>query len=571
MKKPSALFARLAVASAIAISAALSVANTAQAVSTSISQNATGFLWLGNQLNPPPNQNMAITNTVTVTAAGNAGTPTGSVTAALYLWASENICGQTPVFQVASQPLVNGAATFSVGVEQLGGGYYVWLVQYTSSQPAQYANSVSDCGATTSFISKASPELSIQPSRFFPTLGSAVDLKATLAGAYKPSATVTFYSSGPNDPSCSQRTVLATLAMSNDRTATYSFSATQPGTYVLSASFNGDNLNQGASTGCSNDGKVTFIPSGPQPASSFRVTGPPNVYAGQPFDFTVTALDAYSNVATGYNGTVHFASRGAGVMPANSVLTNGSATFQATLNTLGGRTITATDTNVSTITGASSIYVYPQSSYVVTNPNDSDDGVCNSNCTLREAINATNSLPGPNTITFNIPNRSGCTAANQCTVMLDTPLPALDDDVAIDGSVNNANITIDGNRRHSLSVNGGKRVKLTALKFERAAVFQPNYSDPIGGAIFNGGTLYLSGITFYDNLAFDLGGGAIANTGTLDVTDCYFSANASANGGPGGGAIYNLGTLTISRTTFDNNVAYGKGGGTIYHSAGSLT
>src|SRR6202007_1766168 len=57
-------------------------------------------------------------------------------------------------------------------------------------------------------------------------------------------------------------------------------------------------------------------------------------------------------------GTVHFSSSdGAAVLPANSSLTNGTGTFQVTLNTTGSQTMTATDTVTSTITGSVSITV----------------------------------------------------------------------------------------------------------------------------------------------------------------------------------------------------------------------
>src|ERR1041385_336496 len=76
--------------------------------------------------------------------------------------------------------------------------------------------------------------------------------------------------------------------------------------------------------------------------------------------------------------------------------------------------------------------------FVVTSTADSDDGTCDSNCTLREAIAAANAAPGEDTITFQIPaNDPGCTAANQCIIGLGTTLPAVSDNLGIDGTVNN--------------------------------------------------------------------------------------------------------------------------------------
>jgi len=89
-------------------------------------------------------------------------------------------------------------------------------------------------------------------------------------------------------------------------------------------------------------------------ATHYSVSAPGSATAGSAFNVTVTALDAFNNTATGYSGTVHFTSTdGAASLPANSTLTSGTGTFSATLNTAGSRTITATDTVSSSITGTS--------------------------------------------------------------------------------------------------------------------------------------------------------------------------------------------------------------------------
>jgi hypothetical protein len=89
-------------------------------------------------------------------------------------------------------------------------------------------------------------------------------------------------------------------------------------------------------------------------ATHFSVSTPASDTAGTAFDFTVTALDQFENTATGYTGTVHFTSSdGSAVLPADSMLTNGTGTFSATLKTAGSQTITSTDTGNSSITGTS--------------------------------------------------------------------------------------------------------------------------------------------------------------------------------------------------------------------------
>ncbi len=89
-------------------------------------------------------------------------------------------------------------------------------------------------------------------------------------------------------------------------------------------------------------------------ATHFTVSAPASATAGTPSSFTVTALDALDNTATGYTGTVHFTSTdGAATLPADSTLTNGVGTFPVTLRTAGSQTITATDTVTSSISGTS--------------------------------------------------------------------------------------------------------------------------------------------------------------------------------------------------------------------------
>src|SRR6201984_2586486 len=89
-------------------------------------------------------------------------------------------------------------------------------------------------------------------------------------------------------------------------------------------------------------------------ASHFSVTAPSTAITGTAFSLPVTALDAFNNTATGYTGTVHFTSTDVQpVLPANSTLTNGAATFSVTLKTAGSQTITATDTVTASITGTS--------------------------------------------------------------------------------------------------------------------------------------------------------------------------------------------------------------------------
>jgi uncharacterized repeat protein (TIGR01451 family) len=121
----------------------------------------------------------------------------------------------------------------------------------------------------------------------------------------------------------------------------------------------------------------------PAAASHFAVAAPANAVAGTSFNFTVTALDAFDNTATGYSGTVHFTSSDApATLPADSTLTSGAGTFAATLMTGGNQTLTATDTVTASITGTSaSILVDPRSDLAVTLSDSPDPVTAGTNLT----------------------------------------------------------------------------------------------------------------------------------------------------------------------------------------------
>ncbi len=104
----------------------------------------------------------------------------------------------------------------------------------------------------------------------------------------------------------------------------------------------------------------------PAAAASFTVSAPSPVSAGVGFQFTVTALDAYGNIATGYTGTPTFSTapfNATATLPGGTYsFTSGDAgvhTFSATLRTAGTQTLTATDTANTGVTGNAVVSVNP--------------------------------------------------------------------------------------------------------------------------------------------------------------------------------------------------------------------
>jgi hypothetical protein len=99
----------------------------------------------------------------------------------------------------------------------------------------------------------------------------------------------------------------------------------------------------------------------PAALSQFIIGGlPSTTQAGTAQSFTVTAKDAYGNVATNYSGTVSFSSDDPNaVLPAYSTLTNGVGAFSATLVTAGTRHITVSDNTAGVQATSADVQVTP--------------------------------------------------------------------------------------------------------------------------------------------------------------------------------------------------------------------
>ncbi|MGA2848437.1 MAG: Ig-like domain-containing protein [Terracidiphilus sp.] len=134
-------------------------------------------------------------------------------------------------------------------------------------------------------------------------------------------------------------------------TATISGTANLAGSYLITITAqNGILPNASQSfTLTVNPGVATHlvIPGGPEP-----------FYTA--FNFTITAEDAFGNVATSYNGTVAFTSSDPGFVNLGPVtLVNGQGSQTGVLKTAGTDSITATDTTNSSITGTGFFTIQP--------------------------------------------------------------------------------------------------------------------------------------------------------------------------------------------------------------------
>jgi hypothetical protein len=144
--------------------------------------------------------------------------------------------------------------------------------------------------------------------------------------------------------------------------AAYTFSAGDLGTHAFSASLLTAGLQALTvvdSTTPTLTGSQTGITVNAGAASMFVISAPAAAQAGTAFSVTVTAEDAYGNVATGYTGTVHFQSTDSTAsLPADYTFQSGDAgvqTFQMTLWTPGIQTLLVSDAGNNYVTGSAQV------------------------------------------------------------------------------------------------------------------------------------------------------------------------------------------------------------------------
>jgi hypothetical protein len=234
-------------------------------------------------------------------------------------------------------------------------------------------------------------------------------------------------------------------------------------------------------------------------------------------------------------------------------------TFTATAATRG---ITITPANVSNAT----FHLYglalrtAAAPTTVTTANESGFG------SLRWALTNAADRAGADTVTF----ATGFTGP----IVLSTEIVINDTSgtVAIDASALSNSLTIDGGpgSNRIFSVSAGSNLSLSGLKLT-GGNGQGAAQSGEGGAIINFGTLALTRCTISGNATTggSGSGGGILNSGTaLTLTECTLAGNSAVSGG----AIFELpgSTLTMTRCTLNGNSS-SDSGGAIYQNFGSVT
>ncbi|MBX3081060.1 MAG: hypothetical protein KF716_05455 [Anaerolineae bacterium] len=196
---------------------------------------------------------------------------------------------------------------------------------------------------------------------------------------------------------------------------------------------------------------------------------------------------------------------------------------------------TATWTSSSTPT---STPTYAPVTLVITTLTDFYDGVCDSQCSLRDAVTAAQM---GDKITFQ--------AGLSGSLFFSQPIVLINKSFTLQGPGTSV-ITLDGNYlTHLFVVNDTSNIAIRSLTLAHGA-------SRGGGAIYNSGFLTLYDTVFTDNVAH-FGGSAVYNFGKLTVDDSIFKNNIST-GVEDGGAILSHRSAQINNSLFENNRgAYG--------------
>jgi CSLREA domain-containing protein len=201
--------------------------------------------------------------------------------------------------------------------------------------------------------------------------------------------------------------------------------------------------------------------------------------------------------------------------------------------------------------------------YPVTKTADTNDGACNADCSLREAIVAANGIAGPDVITVpagTYPITLGPGPDENASAAGDFDITS---DITISGAGAGTTIVTANDADRVFDVNPLQNcnctVTLSGVKVLDGHGMASNFN--IGGGIFIGSntTVTIANSTIESNRSENTTGGGIENRGTLTLTNSVVTGNTAKSLG---GGIYDIGALTATGSTFSGNQA--ESGGALY-------
>ncbi len=230
--------------------------------------------------------------------------------------------------------------------------------------------------------------------------------------------------------------------------------------------------------------------------------------------------------------------------------------------------------------------------YTVSKIADTNDGTCNADCSLREAITAANATVDNDTIYFALPFFA---SPQTITLSGSEIVIANNGSLTIWGTGNNR-LTVSGNNASRIiSISDNAVVNIDHMRFT-GGTGAGAANTGRGGAIYNnGGTTVISNCVFTGNTGMLGGAMNNATAGTLTITDSVLSNNVAATVGgalqnfststlhlintaitgnscgtssTGGGAIQGNGAITMTNVTMSGNSTLSSGGGIYYNGTG---
>lgn len=187
------------------------------------------------------------------------------------------------------------------------------------------------------------------------------------------------------------------------------------------------------------------------------------------------------------------------------------------------------------------------STYTVTKIADTNDGSCDADCSLREAIAAANAVATDGMIEFASP-------------LFDTPqtITLTMGELILE---NNGSVTISGTGKDLLSISGNGTHRVFFINTGATAVIDGvTVRDGNGGRgggilLFGDTALTLTNSIVSDNTANE--GGGICSFGAIMLRNATIRGNSSLSGG----GISSVGTATLTNSSVSDNIAQYYGGG----------
>ena len=197
--------------------------------------------------------------------------------------------------------------------------------------------------------------------------------------------------------------------------------------------------------------------------------------------------------------------------------------------------------------------------FTVTKTTDSNDGMCDADCSLREAVTAANNAAGDDIVNF---DAMVFGTAQTVNVTLGEIIFGASGTLTINGTGANL-LTIDGNLTSRIfKTITGVVATINDLKLTRGNGVG-SVATNTGGAIYNDlGTLTLNNVIVTQSTATNAGG--IRNSGggsVLNINNCIVSNNTATTSSGGGIQNFSTSTVNINNSTFIGNTSGGTTGG----------